>query len=1010
MTKFQILYKKLNKEQEESVDTIDGPVMIIAGPGTGKTHTLTMRIANILKRTDTDPQSILALTFTESGAKTMRERLVEIIGPTAYYVNIYTFHSFCTDIIKEFPEIFLISEDTTPLSDLERIQLFREIIDKENLDLLQPSNSPYYYVSELIKTIQNLKRENVGLKRLENLIVEDEKTLKNTKEQINPRTGKPYAKYERAKREIQKQKEVLKVYRSYQKRLKEMNRFDFEDMINFVVAKLKKDENLKLTLQERFLYILVDEYQDTNSAQNEIIKLLTDMWENPNVFVVGDDEQSIFRFQGASLENILYFKNLFKKAKVITLTSNYRSSQCILDASRSLIARNLLKLKELDKDLKSKVRRRDVPISIGKFTNANYENRFIAREVKSLIKKGVDPDEIAILVRHNRDIDDLKDALAREDIRFEIATGKNVLEDGDVNRLIILLKVIRDLKIKPSDDIDVFTILNFEFLHFHKLDVLKLARFASEKKVNLIEAILDEDIFNELKVNEPEKFINFANKLNEWQNLDANTTFTKFFETVLQESGFLDWILSDKHNIGRINTINTLFDEIKNLNYADHTLNLDKFLENLELMEENNIKIEEFPLEGDVQAIKLLTAHKAKGLEFEYVFIAKCIDKKWGNNPARNKIKLPDGIIQNVELEKKEKNEDERRLFYVALTRAKKKVYISHADEYSLDGYTRQAVPSMFLSEIDKQFIEELDTRVFEKKLTDSVAQQLKLPQSEDSLLKEEDFLHNLITNLKLSVTALNTYLKCPYKFKINNILRTPRAKPSYLAFGTAIHKALEIFFKNFQKTHRVPSKQLLIKKFELALEKELLSEKDYKTLLGRGRKVLEEYYKINKDQFREPLYTEYSFGFRKVYLGDIPLSGKIDRIDWLDKDKKEVKVVDYKTGTPKSRGEIEGKTKYSEGDLYRQILFYKLLSQLDRNFNYTVTKGEFDFVESKSGKRTKKEVYAYLREEIEDLKTLIRGNMKKVRNLEFERTKAYRHCENCAFQNHCWPDGIHGN
>jgi len=189
-------------------------------------------------------------------------------------------------------------------------------------------------------------------------------------------------------------------------------------------------------------------------------------------------------------------------------------------------------------------------------------------------------------------------------------------------------------------------------------------------------------------------------------------------------------------------------------------------------------------------------------------------------------------------------------------------------------------------------------------------------------------------------------------------------------------------------------------------LGKELLSKENYKTLLKRGKKVLEEYYKSNINEFREPLYTEYAFGFRKVYFGNIPLSGKIDRIDWEDKDRKEVKVVDYKTGTPKSRGEIEGKTKYSDGDLQRQLLFYKLLSQLDRNFNYTVTKGEFDFLESKSGKRAKKEVYEYSQDQIEDLKTLVRSTMENIRNLEFPRTKEYRHCENCDYKNHCWPDG----
>ena len=283
---------------------------------------------------------------------------------------------------------------------------------------------------------------------------------------------------------------------------------------------------------------MVDEYQDTNTAQNEIVRLLTDTWKNPNIFVVGDDEQSIYRFQGASLENIIYFKKLFSNAKVITLTSNYRSSQHILDASRSLINKNTLSLDEVDKDLKARLNIKNQPIKIAQFSNSYAENLFITDKIKKLIKQGVDPDEIAVLAKTNADLHDLKDYFSHEDIRYEISSGKNVLENGDINRLLLLFRVIRDLNNKPSDDIDLFTLLNFEFLDFDRLDILKLSRFASEKKKNILDVILDEDLFAETTVSQPERFIGFINKLNNWQNLNANTSFIKFFEQVLHESKF----------------------------------------------------------------------------------------------------------------------------------------------------------------------------------------------------------------------------------------------------------------------------------------------------------------------------------------------------------------------------------------------------------------------------------------------------------------------------------------
>ncbi|MDD3648160.1 MAG: PD-(D/E)XK nuclease family protein, partial [Candidatus Dojkabacteria bacterium] len=232
-------------------------------------------------------------------------------------------------------------------------------------------------------------------------------------------------------------------------------------------------------------------------------------------------------------------------------------------------------------------------------------------------------------------------------------------------------------------------------------------------------------------------------------------------------------------------------------------------------------------------------------------------------------------------------------------------------------------------------------------------------------------------------------------------------AKAVHLAFGTAVHKALELFFKTYKKLHKQPELSFLLDEYEKALKAEVLTEQEFSSILDRGREVLETYFEANNGNFKEPLYTEYSFGFRKVYLNDIPLSGKIDRIDWVDKDKKEVKVVDYKTGTPKSRGEIEGKTKYSDGDLIRQLNFYKLLSELDRNFNFDVVKGEFDFLESKPGKKAKKEEFEYKDEDIENLKTLVRETMSQIRDLKFDRTQEYRHCENCDYKSHCWPDGV---
>ena len=276
---------KINQAQKLAVNTIEGPVMVIAGPGTGKTEILARRIAKILKKTDTPPDAILALTFTEIGAKAMRQRLLSTIGETAYYVNISTFHSFCSGVMQEFPDKFVISSELEPLSELERVEIFHQILSENNFKFIKPINQPFYYTKDLIKSVQSLKKEGISQKEFSS-ILKNEENSKN----------------------LNKNRELLKVYIDYQKIIKERGRYDFEDMINLVVNAFKKDKELLLAYQERLLYFLIDEYQDTSSSQNQVVNLLASYWgDQANIFVVGDTNQSIFRFQGASLENIIGF-------------------------------------------------------------------------------------------------------------------------------------------------------------------------------------------------------------------------------------------------------------------------------------------------------------------------------------------------------------------------------------------------------------------------------------------------------------------------------------------------------------------------------------------------------------------------------------------------------------------------------------------------------------------------------------------------------------------------------
>lgn len=977
---------KLNLAQQLAVETIEGPVMVIAGPGTGKTQIIAERIANILKKTDTDPSSILALTFTESGAKAMRERLIATIGEAAYYVNIATFHAFCSSIIQEFPDRFSLTA-TEPLAELERVEIFHEIIDAHQFDYLKPVNQPHYYTGALIKAIQDLKREGVTPELLKNIL------------KTNP------TKTRDDKYLLGKNVELQQIYEFYQKALEKRSRYDFEDMINFVVEAFDRDEALLRTYQERLQYFLIDEYQDTNSSQNRVIDLLAGFWgENANVFVVGDPNQSIYRFQGASLENFIAFTKTYPKAKVITLEQNYRSHQLILDASFDLIQKNKLKIEDIVVTAKAKLKAQPgltkTKLQLIKLPSETVEAYWVAQKIKELIDKGMKPEAICVLYRHNQDASAFGQMLVKLGVPVEIEGGGNVLTDPVINQLITLMRAI-GLTAQNLEDLDVFTLMHYSWFKLDPLAVLKLARQASQTKQSMVDLILAGKA-------EP-VFIEFLNQLTYWQQQDSQLSFSQWFEKLIKQSGFLDWVISRPDSVSLLNRINSLFSEIKRLNNADHQLNLAKFLQALDLMAANRLTISEQDLDIKSQAVSLSTVHKAKGKEWEQVFIVKAVDGKWGNNSTRELIKLPAGILTNTDLAKKEKNEDERRLFYVALTRAKKQVYISYSERYVTGSYLKEVVPSMFLTEIPKKYQSIIEPRLAGE--AQKVLQQfLEPPKQPVPTIEEKDWLSALVKNFRLSATALNTYLTCGYKFKLNVLVRVPRAKADYFAFGSAVHKALEMFHKSFIKEDKHPGKEYLLRQFELALQQETLIPAAYQDRIKQGRRILAAYYDCYHDEFRKPLFVErfFGYGWSKTFLEDIPLTGKMDKIELIDQGDKTVRVVDYKTGAAKTRNQILGKTKEANLDYFRQLVFYKLLASLDKTFPLKVTETMLDFVEpnKKTGK-FRQEKFLITDDQVDELKETIRSVMKEIRALNFERTTDYRKCLDCEYIHHCWPEGI---
>jgi len=506
---FDSEYKKLNKNQKLAVDTIEGPVMVIAGPGTGKTQILTLRIANILKETDADPENILAITFTESGVGAMRTRLANLIGPEAYSVNITTFHAFCNSIIQDFPESFNHIIGSSAIDELEQIKILEEVILDLKLTLLKPFGDVLHYLKAIRAGISDLKRENVSPTKFKEILTLEEKDFESIEDLYHDKgafKGKMKTKYQAVEKQIAKNKELLTVYSEYQKVLREKKLYDFTDMIMEVVARLEKDSDLLYQLQERYQYVLVDEHQDTNNGQNRLLELLMNFHKNPNLFVVGDEKQAIFRFQGASLENFLYFKQIYAGARLISLKENYRSTQGILDGAYSL-SPGVERVRLVSQNKVSKEK-----IKVASCKTSESENYFIVSRIKEQIKDGVDAGQIAVLYRDNKDALGLANMLEKLAVPFRVESDQNVFEDDDIEKLLTLFKTIGTF---GSND-ELARLLHADFLEIDALDIYKLIQKRDSDAYDLMRSSKK---LEALEIKDSKKLNDLYQKIAGWRKL-----------------------------------------------------------------------------------------------------------------------------------------------------------------------------------------------------------------------------------------------------------------------------------------------------------------------------------------------------------------------------------------------------------------------------------------------------------------------------------------------------------
>ncbi len=1019
--KFNDEYQKLNTQQRIAVDTIEGPVMVIAGPGTGKTQILAARIGKILLDTDVLPENILCLTYTDAGTIAMRKRLVQFIGADAYKVNIYTFHAFCNDVIQDNLSLF---EKTSldAVSELESIQLFKTLIDSfpKNHPLKRYRGDVYYEINNFKNLFSAMKREG-WTPGFINQKIDDYITDLPTRDMyIAKRAVKDFKKgdvrtdkIEEEKEKVEKLRAAVNEFDNHQNLMRKKNLYDFDDMINWVIKVFEENPNILSNYQEKFQYVLVDEYQDTSGIQNRLVQLLISYWDKPNVFVVGDDDQSIYRFQGANVENMLGFANAYtKELLTVVLTDNYRSTQPILDISKTLINKNeerlVKKIDGLSKELIAsniKIKNLTSQPVINEYNSVKEEMAGITNKVFDLIQQEVEPGKIAVIYKENKYGGEMAKYFRLKNIPVYSKRSLNILENPFVKKLIQILRYLNaEHDIPYGGDEILFEILHFDFYSIPPIEIAKLTVEVNSKRYGGEPTSIRKLLFD--KANRPAKDLFDAGFNPQLKNISAileqliadvsNVTLQQLFANIVQHAGILGYLMKSKEKITLIQLLTALFDFIKEESSRNPALDLNGLISIVDLMEKENLPLPMIQVAGSNNGVNLLTAHGSKGLEFEYIFFAGANAANWEKKKKPGGgYKFPDTMFTSQTVSSDE--EELRRLFYVALTRAQKHLFISFA-KYKNDG--KEMEPSMFIAEILEQHpivIEKISLSAEEITTFELLQFNAQAPEIENA---EEDFITAILDKFVMNVTALNNYLKCPLQFYYQNLIRIPSGKSEATEFGSAIHYALEKLFRKMQdgKQDKFPSKDEMMADFNWYMHRhrENFTKEAFERRIEYGDEVLRNYYNKYINSWNKVVTVERNI--KGVVVKNVPLKGKLDKLEF---DGKNVNVVDYKSGDidkaiPKLKAPYDKDP--NGGDYWRQAVFYKILVDNYQQKDWKVISTEFDFVEPDKKKEYRKEKIVISPQDIETVKQQIIQVWDKIQNRDFYTGCGKEDCHWCNF------------
>jgi DNA helicase-2/ATP-dependent DNA helicase PcrA len=1097
---FDKMYSQLNTAQRAAVDTIDGPVLVVAGPGTGKTQLLSMRVANILRRTDVTPRNILCMTFTEEAADNMRRRLSNIIGQEAYDVEIHTFHSFGANVIARFGEYFYQGIGSQPIDELGAYEIYQNIFRKlphDNLLSLQFEDE-FFYLKGAQAAIDNFKtaglapdemktiaQNNLGFTALANKVVATcmqgftrvdkstvarfEKMLAETPAttqttatslptfvkplpdifhdalqaalELTQASGKTTSltQFKNAfltrnevgewqLKDSDSSKKLLAladVYEQYLLALRTDNLIDFNDMITRVVHGTETFAELRLNLQEQYQYILVDEFQDTSLAQLRLIRALTNnpVFEGrPNILAVGDDDQAIYSFQGAELSNILSFHQMYQEVKVITLTENYRSRQEVLDVARFVIEQSTERLTHELPDITKYITARNTQlpkpdIAHHRFASASEQYQWIATQIQQLIAEGTAASDIAVLAPKHRSLRQIVPFLSAQKIPVRYDKRENILEVPQIQQLLQMARLVVALNKNDQATANALLpeVLSYEFWglstnqiwelyleNFRKRSPwLEIARSTTNSQIAKIaeffvslsaragttplETTLDYLLGNEALAEEPG-----AGEQLSFDTLSFTSPFKQFYfagMTNLSASNQGDFLELLSH-------LTFLRDKLREFKASEQTT-IHDLIHYTQLLQAAGIQlVDSTPHRERNDAVSLLTAHAAKGLEFGSVFVIDANHDTWTRaGDARGKIAMP----TNLPIERRSGSEEERRrLFYVALTRAKHRLTIT-----GFEASTRGNAPLKYLVGAGEQptaLVAQLHSAAESNEV---IAAQLTTRWHDRHLASQthtdlQSLLQPRLEQYRLSITHMQRFLNVteggPQQWFLQCLLHFPVAKGANMIFGSAVHATLDAAQKALKQTGSQLPIDELVTNFVQTLAKARLESDVEHRLSEFGERILTQYLHERYDSFRSEEFFEFDLGPRRLSLDGAQVTGKIDRITPLPDDT--LRITDFKTGKPMLTWETKDSLRAMRLYHYKQQLtFYRLIVEESQAFGpqTKVSETALEYIQpDQSGELVEPLVFIPSDEDVARLRALTKAVWQHMCTLDFPDISKY--------------------